>query len=315
MSSLDRWVSRLLDTDEEVNPRVCMVTDYLRALRLLGHLRPELLQVWRDACVTQDPLVNGGAAVGQLRLFLESVERQIGTVPSMVPMVDYVPNLDEGAIRQARQNWATNIMAAVLSIGSRPRSMVSNGPSQPEEEQDPVETGMQSSGEPLTLQSAEAPAVSEVFNEHEADSQAMAMDMQIHADHQVGQSELMVRKVQVLSGLRALGQCLVHLLPQDSGYVVFSQVCDFLTRFCQVPPLPRWIYIGESFEKGEHVDPNGPFASLVQEKPSDVLNLTLVIGALLFVRFWNNGVFRLCRVPLLCVFRSCAPMNSFQMVI
>ena len=81
----------------------------------------------------------------------------------------------------------------------------------------------------------------------------------------VNTADLVVRKVQVLSGLRALGQCLVRLASFDTGHVVFSQVRRYLAGFCQVPPLPRWIYVGDSFETGEHIDVEDCFAQLVEE--------------------------------------------------
>ncbi len=257
MSNQDKWVCRLLDTDEEVVPRICMVADYLRALRVLSHLRPELLQEWRTACITPDPLADGSAAVGQLRLFLDTVENQVGAIPPSVPMVDFVPNTDEAVVRQSRQDWATNVMAAILNIGSR--SVVRDSVPQPEEEQD-----LAGPGHRVTL----GTEISEGGGERPA---SLVADTGVSDGHLtvgvsgVQSAEVVVRKVQVLSGLRALGQCLVHLLPQDSGYSVFSQVCVFLSGFCQVPPLPRWIYVGETFDEGEHVDPRDPFASLVQE--------------------------------------------------
>ena len=256
MSNQDKWVCRLLDTDEEVVPRICMVADYLRALRVLSHLRPELLREWRTACVTPDPLSDGGAAVGQLRLFLDTVERQVGAIPPSVPMVDFVPNTDEVVIRQARQDWATNVMAAILNIGSR--SATGDTVPQPEEEQDPCGSGIRGLDTETREGGDERPA-SLVVDAGSSDGRLRDVGSVVQS------AEVVIRKVQVLSGLRALGQCLVHLLPQDSGYSVFSQVCAFLSGFCQVPPLPRWIYIGETFDEGEHVDPRDPFASLVQE--------------------------------------------------
>ena len=145
MSSMDRWLCRLLDTDEEITPRICLVSDYWPALRVLGYIRPGLEQAWRGACVTPDPLTAGGVAVGQLRAFLALVEQQVGDIPASVPQVDCAPTRDELQIRRSRRSWADNVMAVVLNIGAGPRATAPRESIPQPEEEDPAHSATRES--------------------------------------------------------------------------------------------------------------------------------------------------------------------------
>ena len=217
---MDRWICRLLDCDDEVVPPVCLVADYLRALRLFGTIDPQLGQAWRNFCVTMGPLASGIQATQQVRVFLSQVEELLGPVPGNFLQVDSEPNRDEAAVRMARRQWADNIMNAVVNT----------------EEEAPPAGGL-GEGDANRVEVT----VAEPLPEENA--------------NQSHESTHVYRKVQVLSAHRELRQCLVKVSEMDSGYAVLSQVASCLA-FCGVPPLPRWIYIWDSYDSygsGEHM--------------------------------------------------------------
>lgn len=121
---MEPWLARLLDSEEDdhnLRGRVCLVADYLRALRLIGSINAGLEGAWRRLSLTVDPLVSGAQAVGQLRTFLEVAERELGPIPNDFPQASFQVHTGDDDVQAARPAWADNVMAALLDIGTARR--------------------------------------------------------------------------------------------------------------------------------------------------------------------------------------------------
>ncbi len=122
LTVMDRWMNRFIDASgDDVRERLSLVSDYIRALRLLGTSNQEAESLWRQMCITVDPLVAGQCAVARLRTYLTQVESLLGPVPTDFPVADYHPQDDDVLVGNARRAWADNILAANLDIGAPSR--------------------------------------------------------------------------------------------------------------------------------------------------------------------------------------------------
>ena len=262
---MDRWVNRLLDEGEnEIRSRTCLIADYVRCLRVLGFSHPALEAVWRQLSLTMDPLASPDQAVAQLRRFVDAAEANLGVIPEDFPRVDFVQSLNQEEVRMARSMWGDRMLRAVFDLGTR-RS---------------VFPGADHSDEPHS----EPPSGLDVIPERPVDSldNVVTTGTDGHG-HEQGQevgapsasasgviasgsgTELVVRKVQVKTASCDLGQCLVHVSQVDDGNVVFAQVVEYLKSFCEKPPRPQAIFIGDSPDTGEYIDKKDVFVHLFDE--------------------------------------------------
>ena len=283
---MERWLTRFLDAESEgERQRFCIVADYLRALRVLGAVSPGVQERWRLVCNTADPLVSGSRAASQLRRFVDFVEQEV-SIPEGFPHVDFIRDADGGAALEASRHWAENVMAITLDMGSsRIRSVEGAVPTGSGATPEPmVGSAPVESSAGAAVSASEFVEVQEEVRESERLSSSTGLGFSgeqasgrndLHSEVTHGDStspataplevnSVFTRKVVVKTATRELGQCLVHVTEHDDGQAVFSQVSGYLARFSD-PPVPKAMFIGDTFEDGEHLDTKDIFVHLFDE--------------------------------------------------
>ena len=263
---MDRWVNRLLDEDEnELRSLTCLIADYVRCLRVLGFSHPALEGVWRQLSLTLDPLVSPDQAVAQLRRFVDAAEANLGVIPEDFPRVDFVQSQDQEEVRVARSMWGDRMLRAVFDLGTRRSVFPEADPSEEPQSEPPSRVGTISEH---PVASASDNVVAAGIDGH-GQEQGQEVEATSAGGSRVtasgGATELVVRKVQVKTASCDLGQCLVQVSQVDDGNAVFAQVVDYLKSFCEKPPRPHAIFIGDSPGTGEYIDKKDVFVHLFDE--------------------------------------------------
>ena len=109
------WASRLLDDTESQCSRECLLVDFVRALRIIGAMTPETLELWAQFSVTCDPLTQPTRAASMVRSFLDAVVAQLPS-EGMAEPPRYHLDDDEARIRASRRAWADGVLEAVLGM-------------------------------------------------------------------------------------------------------------------------------------------------------------------------------------------------------
>ena len=260
---MDRWVNRLLDEDEnELRSRTCLIADYVRCLRVLGFSHPALESVWRQLSLTLDPLASPDQAVAQLRRFVDAAEANLGEIPESFPRVDFVQSLNQEEVRTARSMWGDRMLRAVFDLGTR-RSVFTEADR--DEPQSEPPSGLDTFSERPVTSVSENEVASGIGGHDQEQGQAVEAAGGSQVTAEGSGAEVVVRKVQVKTASSDLGQCLVKVSQVDDGNAVFSQVVDYLKRFCEKPPCPQAIFIGDSPDTGEYIDRKDVFVHLFDE--------------------------------------------------
>ena len=157
--------------------------------------------------------------------------------------------------------WGDRMLRAVFDLGTR-RSVFTEADREPQSE---PPSGLDTFSERPVASVSENEVASGIGGHDQEQGQAVeaAGGSQVTA---VGSgAEVVVRKVQVKTASSDLGQCLVKVSQVDDGNAVFSQVVDYLKRFCEKPPCPQAVFIGDSPDTGEYIDRKDVFVHLFDE--------------------------------------------------
>ncbi len=257
---MDLWLGRFVDEESGgLHRRLCLVSDYLRSLRISGSLSPTLQDTWRRVCNTADPLVSGPRAAAQLRRFLDCVETEVGPIPSDLPQVSFEASVDQDAIDDARRSWAESVMSVTLDLGSNRRRAVSADSGEGR-----LSSGSNVFPEPLDEPSPEygqsgGCVVQQSVKTELSDDGAVPAGLVANSEATWNTT----RVVRVVSAKKDYGPFEVYTPVGTTGYNVMSQVADHLRAAFAVPPLPRWLFVGPNLAQGVRIDPKDGFEAAV----------------------------------------------------
>ena len=109
------WSSRFLDDPERGSSRVCLLTDFVPALRIVGAMNSATRELWNRYCVTCDPLTQPSQAVSMVRAFLDAVVAELPEDGLAQPLTYHLDD-EEARIAASRRTWASSVLEAVLGM-------------------------------------------------------------------------------------------------------------------------------------------------------------------------------------------------------
>lgn len=276
---------RFLDeSSEHVRLRTSLVGDYLRALRLLGRSNETAESLWRQMCLTTDPLMDPRGAVSQLRGYLDAVEAVLGPVPSDFPVASFQQQDDEDLTRRARRAWADGVMSATLDLGTSSGIVdnlevhatsgvavrgVSDAEEEPFVEPPPMDGGNRF--DQARPSGTEANETNDTAGDRvEAATEAEDAEVEGLVSHQDANWNT-TRAVRVVSARNEYGSFEVFVPDMTTGYGVMTQVVERLRQTHSVPPLPRWLTLGDDLLSDARIDPRDVFGEAVA--PDEVVTV------------------------------------------